>query len=58
MYIILAILVCAFYGFYIGKKKTYDYVLFHVKRKDEKYIIYLIRGANIVDNKNLSWTIY
>jgi len=37
---------------YIGKKNTYDYVLFHVKRKDEKYIIYLIRGANIVDNKN------
>ena len=37
---------------YIGKKNIYDYVLFHVKRKDRKYIIYFIRGVNIVDNKD------
>jgi len=37
---------------YIGKKNIYDYVLFHVKRKDKKYIIYFIRGASIVDNKD------
>ena len=35
-----------------GKKNTYDYVYLYVKRNDKKYIIYLIRAANIVDNKN------
>jgi hypothetical protein len=37
---------------YNGKKNTYDHVLFHLKRKDAKYIIYLLRAVNIVDNKN------
>ena len=35
-----------------GKKNTYDYVYLYVKRNDKKYIIYLIRAINIVNNKN------
>ena len=37
---------------YIGKKNKYDYLLFHVKRKDNNYKIYYIRAANIVDGKS------
>ena len=35
-----------------GKKNIYDHVYLYVKRNDNKYIIYLIRAANIVNNKN------
>lgn len=37
---------------YIGAKNQYDYVNLGVKRKDNKFEIYFIRGMNIVDNKN------
>ena len=29
---------------------NYDYILFHIKRNDEKFIIDLIRGANLIEN--------
>lgn len=37
---------------YTGAKKKYDYILFHVKRKDNNFKIYYIRAVNIVDNKS------
>jgi hypothetical protein len=35
---------------YKGTKNKYDYILFHLKRKDNNFMIYYIRAANIVDN--------
>ena len=37
---------------YTGKKNKYDYLLFHVKRKDNNFKIYYIRAVNIVDSKS------
>jgi hypothetical protein len=33
-------------------KGNYDYILFHIKRKDKNFTIHLIRGANVVSNLN------
>ena len=37
---------------YTGIKNQYDYVNFGVKRKDNNFKIYYIRGMNVVDNKS------
>ena len=35
---------------YMGTKKKYQHLLFHIKRKDNNFKIYYIRAVNIVDN--------
>ena len=37
---------------YSGKKDTYEYVDFYIKRGDRKYEIYFIRGIIGINNKN------
>ena len=34
-----------------SKSEIYDYLLFHVKRNDTRYKIYIIRGVNLVEGK-------
>ena len=37
---------------YYGNTETYQYLLFHVKRNDPKYLIYMVRGINIPHDLN------
>jgi hypothetical protein len=37
---------------YTGTKNQYDFIKFHVKRKDKNFEIYHIRALNIIDNKS------